>query len=540
MLAEMVPAIGQIVQVLGDWTYGGISGDGASNIINDGNYVYLIGTSGSGINGNKTAPICNPALSSPSDQDIWLLKLDLSLNIIWQVRISGNYSDRDATIQFNNDSTLIYFSCESKSDISCEKSENNRNYPQYNEYDYWIGAVDLNGNILWDKTLGGNNVENSGRMIPLSSGALMVIGTSNSDSSGDKSVNNYSIWQDVWIVKTDSIGGKIWDKVYGGTGRDYSDLQHGNVIALPNNEILISCYTTSDQSGTISEPNYGIGDIWVSRIDSSGMILWENRYGGNKEDYGFDLITTNDGGFAIVGSTGSDAGFDVTDTCRGLSDVWLLKLDSIGNKIWDKRYGGNSHDQGLQVEQFYDGGYLIGGTTKSNQGLDVSEPPYGITDYWLIRTDSSGNKIWDRRFGGNGGNNYFTSFTVLPDTSILLAGSSDSTISSVKTNAGFGSYDYWLIRIKELDTSVNVIYVNELFDKISIYPNPSSGIIRFVGLNDQIAYNIQIKDMAGKEVFSRLIFGNESINVDLLESGSYICKFYDKKGLVGVSKLLKY
>jgi len=136
-------------------------------------------------------------------------------------------------------------------------------------------------------------------------------------------------------------------------------------------------------------------------------VSWDKRYGGDQDDAVEWFEKTSDGGFIIGGSSFSGISGDKTegnhDPNLQSSDFWLLKTDAGGNKIWDKRLGGNNSDVLLKVLQTSDGGYLAGGTTYSGAGFDKSQPNWDPTqqsnDYWIIKTNSTGNKVWDKRFG---------------------------------------------------------------------------------------------------------------------------------------------
>jgi hypothetical protein len=126
-------------------------------------------------------------------------------------------------------------------------------------------------------------------------------------------------------------------------------------------------------------------DCWLIKTDSSGNKLWDKTFGGTADDFGVSVRQTQDGGYIIAGYTFSFG--------AGMRDCWLIKTDSSGNKLWDKTFGGTRDDMCYNVLQTPDGGYLLVGNT-------WSFGPDNSGHIWVIKTDSSGNNLWDKTFGG--------------------------------------------------------------------------------------------------------------------------------------------
>jgi hypothetical protein len=120
-------------------------------------------------------------------------------------------------------------------------------------------------------------------------------------------------------------------------------------------------------------------DVWLIKTDADGNKLWDKKFGGSDNDIGNSVRQTTDNGYILCGHTYSYG--------AGRLDIWLIKTDSEGNKLWDKTFGGENYDEGEEVKQTADGGYIICGTTRS----------FGES-IWVIKTDSDGNKLWDYRF----------------------------------------------------------------------------------------------------------------------------------------------
>jgi hypothetical protein len=166
---------------------------------------------------------------------------------------------------------------------------------------------------------------------------------------------------DIWLVKTDSFGTMQWNKTYGGPLAEWMD----QMIRTADGGYAISGYTASFGAGA--------QDVWLVKTDASGNMVWNKTYGGTGNDNGFHMLQTADG-YAIIGST-------LSINATG-SDALLIKTDSSGNMLWNKTYGGTGGDFGYSLVATSDGGYAIAGYTNSLGA--------GGNDFYVIKTDGIG------------------------------------------------------------------------------------------------------------------------------------------------------
>ncbi|MEL6866612.1 MAG: T9SS C-terminal target domain-containing protein, partial [Bacteroidota bacterium] len=198
---------------------------------------------------------------------------------------------------------------------------------------------------------------------------------------------------------------------------------------------------------------YALSCLFLScPLFSQTTIQWDQRFGGDQFEELTKIQNTSDGGFILGGSSNSAISGDVSEANMGQSDFWMVKTDSLGNKLWDKRFGGSGTENLQYIEQTTDGGYILGGWSFSDMGGDKSENNRGFpwtSDYWIVKTDALGNKVWDRTFGGSE-NEQLWHVEQTTDGGYIMGGWSISGISGDKTEAnknssGF-SFDYWVVK----------------------------------------------------------------------------------------------
>jgi hypothetical protein len=227
---------------------------------------------------------------------------------------------------------------------------------------------------------------------------------------------------------------KQWDKTIGGdSGSDQlyairqtidgGYLLAGNSASAPG--------ANSDKT----QPSQGLDDYWIVKLNRNGIKVWDKTYGGNNSEFLTCLDLTQDGGFILGGYTKSGLGGDKTQGSRGQFDYWVVKLDSLGNKIWDSTIGGNADDYLNAIKQTSDGGYILAGTSNSPISGEKSQAARNYTeDYWIVKINSVGTKVWDKTFGGNF-EDVLYSVQQTADGGFILGGGSRSGIGVDKSQA---------------------------------------------------------------------------------------------------------
>lgn len=276
-----------------------------------------------------------------------------------------------------------------------------RSYGTASGRNIWLIKTDMFGNMIWNKTFGGSSDEEANSVKQTSDGGFILAGYTKSFGFG---------LNDFYIIKTDSLGNEMWSRLFGGT----QDEEAYDIIQTTDGGYVAAGATSSFGSGS--------RDVWLIKLDSSGNEVWRKTLGGLSTDGARSIKQTSDGGFIITGWTFSQGpGF--------VGNALLLKTDPLGNQQWSKAFGGNDVDRGYSVQQTADGGYIFTGYTNSFGA--------GLYDLYLVKTDSLGNEVWSKTFGGSG-RDYGNSVQQTLDGGYIIAG---YTLSF-----GAGSDDVWLVK----------------------------------------------------------------------------------------------
>lgn len=395
-------------------------------------------------------------------------------NIAWDKTIGSSGEDKAYAVVSTTDGGLVVVGYSLEADISGDKSENSKGFD-----DYWIVKLNADGQKVWDRTIGGNGSEIARAVVATTDGGFVVAGDSNSGISGDKSENSRGD-TDYWIVKLNANGQKVWDKTFGGSSDDYAT----SIITTPDGGFVVAGYSYSDTSGDKTE-NMRRGpllrpDYWVVRLNASGQKIWDKTLGGYDYDYAYGVVATSDGGFIIAGSSESGISAEKSENSRGSNDAWIIKIDANGQKVWDKTFGGSSHDGATAIMASSDGGFIITGVSNSGISGDKTETNRGASDYWIIKINNSGQKIWDKSMGGDDDDAcYSTALT--PDNGYLITGFSFSNISGDKSENRRGSSDYWVVKLdangqKAWDKTIGGSHIEALYG-ISVQALPDGGFV---------------------------------------------------------------
>ena len=270
----------------------------------------------------------------------------------------------------------------------------------------WLIKVDSSGNLIWNRTYEGqhlfNPVAGSISLVQTKEGGYAILCFALVTIENETNSN-------FLVIKTDSDGYIDWSKMKWEKGHNLAYC----IIQTTDDGYALAGESTSWESGDT--------DAFLIKLDSNGDDVWEKNFGGQGFDYSYSLVQTNDGGYALVGST--------YDSESSISDIFMIKTDSYGNFEWNQTFGGLENEFGRALIQTSDGGYVIISETTSFGA--------GDRDFWLIKTDSLGNMEWNMTYGG-----------VLGECPLALAQASDGgyAITGFTTSFGAGEMDVWLVK----------------------------------------------------------------------------------------------
>jgi len=307
-----------------------------------------------------------------------------------------------------------------------------------NDSDYWLIKFDAEANIQWSKTYGGSNDDVASSLNITNDGGYIISGYSRSND-GDVSGNEG--FQDYWIVKTDASGNIKWDKNYGFSGNDQAyeafQTQDGGYFISG----FIDVSASNGQGNDLARNTlHGVGEYWGIKLDTDGNTIWRRYFGGGNNDRSYDAIETNDGGFIITGASESED-FDKTDP-KGSYDYWAVRVSSSGDLIWTKSFGGSEIDVSYGATRLPNGtNVMVGDSRSSDKDLSVN---FGNADAWIITFDDNGNLLSQKNYGGQ----EFDSANSVYATNngdLLMAGNSRSSSEDLSENKG--QNDAWLFMI---------------------------------------------------------------------------------------------
>lgn len=484
----------QIPPIQWQKTFGGSSDERikSSQQTSDGGYILA------GYSNSKDGDLT----TNKGDNDYWVVKIN-SLGVIeWQKTYGGSGADLAYSVIQTSDGGYMVggFSNSNNGDVTGSHGNN----------DYWLLKLNSTGTIVWQKTYGGSDDDVFSTIKQTKDGGYIVVGYSKS-RDGDVTGNHGNY--DSWVLKLSNQGNIEWQKSYGG----YDTETAFWIEQTSDGGYIFTGYSNSN-SGDVTG-NHGDFDFWVVKVNYAGTIEWQKSLGGSGSDASYNIQQTKEGGYIVAGTSNSINNGDVSGS-HGSDDFWVVKINYAGTIEWQKSYGGNNSDISQSIKQTQDGGYIVAGLSKSNNG-DLTNN-YGGYDSWIIKINYAGTIEWQKSFGDSGEDVTFV-VQQTKDGQYFASGytyARDTKTNLIKTNS-----DFWVFKLG-FNTPTNDLFSNNL---IKLFPNPTTDLLT-VEINEPTATEIIITDVQGK------IVNRENLIIGQLKKEFSVSNLHDGIWFVSILK----
>ncbi|MGC6525561.1 MAG: hypothetical protein ACON30_04710 [Flavobacteriaceae bacterium] len=418
------PTETQSVEVEEVLTIGGTKNESAQSVVStsDGGYAIL------GYTQSMDGDIFN---KTDTSYDYWLLKFDASGQQQWQKVYGGSDDDRGEDLITTNDGGYAILGSSKSNDGNVSNNSGSN--------DFWVAKLDASGTIVWEKSFGYVGADSAFSIIQTQDNGFLLSGVldvSASDGAGNNRMNmERHAGGDYWVVKIDAMGDLQWSRYFGGT---FTDTAYDSIQTQDGNFLIMG---SSDSDDVDINNNKGTYDFWVVKLNNTGTLLWEKSFGGTEIDEARTITSTADGNFLIAGDSRSND-IDLT-TNNGAADVWIIKINSNGDLLWEKTFGGSSFDGVKAIHKTQNNEFLVAGNSRSSDGNLTKNN--GQNDAWIFKINAQGNVMWQRTIGGNN-IDLLMSVTELNNGSIVGVGNTNSSDIDISENKGFS--DLLIIKAK--------------------------------------------------------------------------------------------
>lgn len=419
LLLCKIPILAQ--DILWEKSFGGRHAEYLNDIIPTADYGFIIaGSSLSKKSGNKKEV-------GHGDLDYWLWKMNEQGEDEWQKSFGGEGYDMLQSIKTTFDGGFILGGTSNSPHGKFKTEDCNGGN------DFWVIKLDAKGEQLWQRTFGGKGQDDLASVILTSDGGYVLAGSSDSSPMRDDKGTNIKREKsrgnlDYWIIKLDAAGNELWQKSYGGKLTD----QLRSIALTKDGGFIVGGYSNSPMSGEKSQDNYGLGgDFWILKLDDEGSIEWQQTIGGDKDDQLKVVQQARDGNYIVAGNSSS-----TTRTSKNGSDLWLVKLDETGVILWEEVYDISEVDILTSLVENEDKTLLLAGYSPITYS-DGNEKE-GVNDYVAIKISEEGKELW-RKVHGSDGQDILKKIIMSRDGGYILAGTSNPEFKGYGSRKGSSS-----------------------------------------------------------------------------------------------------
>ena len=470
-------------------------------------------------------------LTNAGSNDVFIVKYDATGNVLWAKSVGGAYDERGQSVSTDASGNVFMTGYFISPTISFGTTTLTNTYASNLYSDFFIVKYDTSGNVLWAKSAEGA-YDDSGQSVSTdASGNVFITGiyyspTITFGTTTLTKANPTSNYSDIFIVKYDASGNMLWatsaeDGLFNDDGRSLSTDASGNVFIAG----YFASPTITFGTTTLTNTNSS-WDIFIVKYDSSGNVLWAKSAGGTAYDIGNSVSTDAIGNVFMTGIYYSPTitfGITTLTNANNVADIFIVKYDASGNVLWAKSAEGTWYDLSYGVCTDVIGNVFITGAFYSPTitfGTTTLTNVNAANDIFIVKYDASGNVLWAKSAGGAGsdlssgvctnasGNIFITGYFGNPNINFG---------TTTLTNAG--ASDIFIAKLGGI-TGINDIKNSN----IKIYPNPTNDIINIEGLNKNENNTIQIFDVQGKLVITKIITEKGTIDLSELNKGVYVIK----------------
>lgn len=504
-------------------TAGGVGIDiGVSIATDNSNNIYSTGVFELTADFDPGSGVVN--LVSKGKDDIFIQKLVPTGDLMWAVSFGGSTNDNGTSISTDTIGN-VYVTGSFSQTVDFDPGIDTFNLTSNGSVDIFVLKLDASGNFIWAKSVGGAGIDKAHCISVDKQGNSYLTGsfTDTVDFNPGSGVNNLNgqLW-DIFALKLNASGNFVWAKSMGGT-----EYEFGFSITTDDvgNVYLTGAFQgTADfnpGSGVSSFSSNGDHDIFITKLDASGNFLQTNTFGGSGMDRGNNIVVDPQGDVYLVGSFQDTVDFDPgvvvnNHVSKGMSDMFIQKLDNLGDLLWVNSYGGTGSDVAFGLLLKDQGSVIISGGFANSVDVDISGSVVnltsnGLNDIFMLKMDKNGTGIWVQSIGGSG---YDSGYDLLKgeNNDLIITGYFSDTVdfdpgTSTSNLISNGQRDIYIAKYTPISTSINEI---EKANTIVVFPNPTTGLV-FLDLS-LVSTDIQVNL---RDTYGRLIIHYNNIVQDL-------------------------
>jgi hypothetical protein len=453
--------------------------------------------------GTSEAPCPTYYADDSTNKNGLIVKLDKEGKLMWSRNIGGSEEDVLTKILPTSDGGYLVGGTTRSANFDIKDRK-------HSSYESWITKLDAGGNVKWTKTYGGNFTDKFVSMVLTKDDGAVVLSISNSE---DGDIVGHKWTYDYWLMRINSAGNIVWQRVYGGSNED----EPAEIMNTPDGGFILTGNSASDDGDL--DNNHGFLDVWALKLNNFGDVEWSKAYGGKSVDGGRYGLPTKDGGylFAAVSKSGD---IDVTNA-KGDYDLWMVKTNRTGEIEWEKSYGSAQNEwmPKIKILESMEGGYTIMGSTYSNTG-DIAGKSKGGSNIWILKITETGDIQWSELYGEQR-DDFAANIYQLPDYTYMIGG----TLAG-RNPVGWTYGDFWLFKINNglFPAGINTKNIKAT----NVYPTVTNDVIN-VECSSSVNTRLTMTDMLGKMIPVAAEKNNENYTIDMsgLADGMYILQVRD-------------